>query len=81
MATGSVTIEIDQTRAAILQAKAVQQGVSVKTLLQYLAGNITAATEEGLSPSSLEQFMAVETEYIPPTPITYIREGVYFDHD
>jgi len=82
----TLTIEIDQTTAAILQAKAATQGVSLDTLLRNFAANGTAATEVA-SASSLEQFMAdmeslsEGTEHIPATPITYNREDIYFDHD
>ncbi len=82
----TLTIEIDQTTAAILQAKAATQGVSRDTLLRNLAANGTTATKEASSPTSLEQFMAdmeslsKGTEHIPATPITYNREDIYFDH-
>lgn len=86
MSTGTVMIEIDQTTAAILQAKAAAQGVSLETLLRNLAANGTMAQEAPL-PTNLEQFMAdmeslsEGTEHIPATPITYNREDIYFDHD
>ncbi len=82
----TVTIEIDQATAAMLQAKAATQGVSLETLLQRLAANGTA-TVKASSPTSLEQFMAdmeslsEGTEHIPATPISYNREDIYFDHD
>ena len=87
MATATVTIEIDQATAALLQAKAALQSVSLETLLQRLAANGTMATAEVSTPTSLEQFMAdmeslaEATETLTPTPITYSREDIYFDHD
>lgn len=83
----TVTIELDQTTVAILQAKAVMQGVSLDALLRHLATNGMTAREETSSPTSLEQFMAdmeslsEGTEHLPATPITYSREDIYFDHD
>lgn len=83
----TLTIEIDQTTAAILQAKAATQGVSLDTLLRNLAANGTAATEETSLPTNLEQFMAdleslsEGTEHVPATSISYNREDIYFDHD
>ena len=83
----TLTIEIDQTTAAILQAKAATQGVSLDTLLRNLAANGMAATEGASSSTSLEQFMAdmeslsEGTEHVPATPISYNREDIYFDHD
>jgi hypothetical protein len=83
----TLTIEIDQTTAAILQAKAATQGVSLEMLLRNLAANGTPTTEVASSPTSLEQFMAdmeslsEGTEHIPAMPITYNREDIYFDHD
>lgn len=83
----TLTIEIDQTTAAILQAKAATQGVSLEALLRQLAANGTTATEGASSSTSLEQFMAdmeslsEGTELIPATPIKYDREDIYFDHD
>ena len=87
MTTATVTIEIDQTTAALLQAKAAMQSVSLNMLLQRLATNGMAATEEAGSPANLEQFiadmesLAEGTELLPTTPITYSREDIYFDHD
>lgn len=86
MGTATVTIEIDQTTAALLQAKAAMQSVSLSTLLQRLATN-GAAAEESASLANLEQFMAdmeslaEGTERLSPTPLTYSREDIYFDHD
>lgn len=85
MATGTVTIEIDQATAALLQAQAAKQGVSLET--RHLAGNGTAVTEEASAPTNLEQFMtdmeslAEGTEHIPATPLSYNRADIYFDHD
>ena len=76
MTTATVTIEIDQTTATLLQAKAAMQSVSLNTLLQRLAVNGAAATEQAASPDSLEQFMAdmeslaEGTEHLPSKPIT-----------
>lgn len=61
--------------------------MSLETLLRNLAANGTTTAEEGLLPTSLEQFMAdmeslsEGTEHIPATPISYNREDIYFDHD
>lgn len=89
MATGTVTIEIDQMTAAMLQTKAAMQGVSLDTLLRNLVANGATASATGAAPAptSLEQFVAdmeslsEGTEHIPATPITYNREDIYFDHD
>ena len=54
----TVTIEIDQTTAAILQAKAAIQGMSLEMLLRNLTANGIATTGGASSPTSLEQFMA-----------------------
>lgn len=83
----TVTIELDQTTLAILQAKAAMQGVSLDALLRHLAANGTTAKEETSAPTNLAQFMAdmeslsEDTEHLPATPITYSREEIYFDHD
>lgn len=53
----TVTIELDQTTVAILQAKAATQGVSLDALLRHLAANGTIAKEETSAPTSLAQFM------------------------
>lgn len=87
MATATVTIELDQTTAALLQAQAALQSVSLNTLLQRLATNSTADSAEAASPANLEQFMAdmeslaEGTEQLPPSSVTYNREDIYFDHD
>jgi len=83
----TVTIEIDQMTAALLQAKAATQGMSLETLLRSWAANTITTTEQTPTSTSLEQFMAdleslsEGTEHIPATPISYNREDIYFDHD
>ena len=86
MTTGTVTIEIDQATAAVLQAKASVQGMTLEAFLRHFAGtsNGTAIANEH---SDLDQFLAdmeamsEGTEHIPASPITYNREDIYFDHD
>jgi hypothetical protein len=83
----TITIEIDQATATILQAKAATRGLSLETLLRHLAANGAAAKGETTPPTSLEEFMAdmeslaEGTEHIPATPVRYNREDIYFDHD
>jgi hypothetical protein len=87
----SVMLEdISATTARALIDQAAANGLTVEAYLQRLLGITTEVQQAVLATSSdksLNTFMAdmetlaEGTDHLPPPPVTYSREDIYFDHD
>ena len=85
-----ITLEdISTTTARVLIAQATASGLTVEEYLQRLLGITTEAPQAALDTSPDERvnaFMAdmealtEGTDQLPPSPITYSREDIYFRH-
>ena len=81
---------ISPTTARVLIAQATASGLTVEEYLQRLLGIPTEAPQAALDTTPDERMhafmadmeaLAEETDQPPPSPITYSREDIYFDHD
>jgi len=82
--------DISTTTARALIAQATASGLTVEEYLQRLLGITIEAPQAALDTNPDERVnafmadmeaLAEETDPPPPSPITYSREDIYFDHD
>ena len=79
----AINIDLKPETEERLQALADARGVSVDEYLKSLIGVVdgeAVAVSLAEFEADLEAF-ASGTEHLPPAPITYSREDIYFDHD
>ena len=87
----SATLEdISVTTARVLIAQATTNGLTVEEYLQRLLGITTETPQTALDTNPDERVnafmadmetLAEGTDHLPPSPMTYSREDIYFDHD
>jgi hypothetical protein len=76
---------IKSETAELLAAQARRLGLSIDEYLKLLLGILNDGVEaSATTPAEFEadlQSFSEGTEHLPPTPLTYSREDIYFDHD
>lgn len=79
------TIQIEQELANASFAEAEAKGLSVDDYLRTLIASGNGQPQsESMSLAEIDQILdelSEGTEHIPPLPLNFSREDIYFDHD
>jgi hypothetical protein len=81
------TIELEDQTVAALAAQAKLRGLSVDQYLRRIAGvDALEPLHQGAEAvvvfdAALDELFAGDTRLLPPMPLSYSRDDIYFDHD
>jgi hypothetical protein len=76
-----VNVQVDESVAAALSAKAAAQGLSVQAFLETILRSTPPAPHPRLSLEELERFLDEEATVGPSPSGTFSRADLYSDHD
>lgn len=85
METQHATIQIEQELANAIFAEAEAKGLSIDDYLRALIASGNGQPQlERMSLAEIDQILdelSEGTEHIPPLPLNFSREDIYFDHN